>query len=148
SSSEGAIVDNIKRKEDEAKKMAEEMVTHMSEISSGEVRGLDRTANPYKKGLAEGAVSTMHLGDCVEVLGQLETASIDYSIFSPPFASLYTYSNSERDMGNARTHSEFFAHFRFGIKELLRVTKPGRLLSFHCMNLPTSKTRDGVIGLT
>jgi hypothetical protein len=69
-------------------------------------------------------------------------------VFSPPFASLYTYSNSERDLGNVRTHSEFFAHFRFLVGDLLRVTMPGRLLSFHCMDLPTSKSRDGFIGLT
>jgi hypothetical protein len=68
-------------------------------------------------------------------------------VFSPPFASLYTYSNSSRDMGNCRSDGEFFAHFGFLIKELLRVVKPGRLLAFHCMNLPTSKERDGYIGI-
>lgn len=73
--------------------------------------------------------------------------SIDYSIFSPPFASLYTYSNSPRDLGNCRDHAEFFEHFGFIISELRRVMKPGRVLSFHCMLLPTSKVRDGVIGL-
>ena len=73
--------------------------------------------------------------------------SIDYSVFSPPFASLYTYSNSDRDMGNCKTTSEFYEHFRFLVKELYRVIKPGRLLSFHCMDLQTSKFRDGVIGL-
>jgi hypothetical protein len=73
---------------------------------------------------------------------------VHYSIFSPPFASLYVYSNSDRDMGNVRDGEEFAAHFRFLIPELLRVTKPGRLLSFHCMNLPTSKDRDGFIGVT
>ena len=74
--------------------------------------------------------------------------SIHYQVFSPPFASLYTYSNSERDMGNCRTHSEFYEHFRFLVRELMRVTMPGRLLSFHCMNLPTSKERDGYIGIS
>jgi len=86
-------------------------------------------------------------GDCVDTVSQLPSLSIDYSIFSPPFASLYTYSNSERDMGNVRNHSEFYTHFSFLVEELLRVTKPGRLLSFHCMNLPTSKERDGYIGI-
>ncbi len=87
-------------------------------------------------------------GDCVDVVKGLPDASVHYTVFSPPFASLYVYSNSDRDMGNCRTHSEFYEHFRFLVPELLRVTKPGRLLSFHCMNLPTSKTRDGVIGIT
>jgi DNA modification methylase len=90
----------------------------------------------------------LYQGDCVEVVKGIPDSSIHYTIFSPPFASLYTYSNSERDLGNVRTHSEFFAHFRFLVGDLLRVTMPGRLLSFHCMDLPTSKSRDGFIGLT
>lgn len=86
-------------------------------------------------------------GDCVEVVGSLPAASIDYTVFSPPFASLYTYSNSPRDMGNCKGDRDFFEHFDHLIPELLRVTKPGRLLSFHCMLMPTSKERDGYIGL-
>jgi len=86
-------------------------------------------------------------GDCVEVLKGLPDESIGYSIFSPPFASLYTYSNSPRDMGNVRDDAEFFAHFDFLIAELRRVMKPGRNISFHCMDMPSSKERDGVIGL-
>jgi DNA modification methylase len=86
-------------------------------------------------------------GDCVEVLRGLPDASIGYSIFSPPFASLYTYSNSPRDMGNVRDDAEFFEHFDYLIAELRRVMKPGRNISFHCMDMPSSKERDGVIGL-
>ena len=86
--------------------------------------------------------------DCIDGLRGQPDESVHYSIFSPPFASLYTYSASPRDMGNCATHDEFFEQFRFLIPELYRVMKPGRLLSFHCMDLPTSKTRDGVIGLT
>jgi hypothetical protein len=86
--------------------------------------------------------------DCVDVLRGMPDESVHYSIFSPPFASLYTYSASPRDMGNCATHDEFFGQFRYLVPELLRVTKPGRLLSFHCMLLPTSKARDGFIGLT
>ena len=88
-----------------------------------------------------------YLGDSCEVIKGIPDNSIGFSIFSPPFSSLYTYSNSERDMGNARSDAEFFEHFGFLIADLYRVTKPGRLLSFHCMNLPTSKARDGVIGI-
>ena len=87
-------------------------------------------------------------GDCVDVLRGLPDASVHYSIFSPPFASLYTYSASPRDMGNVATHSEFYEQFRYAVAELYRVLKPGRLLSFHCMNLPTSKSRDGHIGIS
>lgn len=90
---------------------------------------------------------TLFNGDCVEVVGSLPNNSIDYSIFSPPFASLYTYSNSERDMGNCKDDKEFFEHYNFLIDHMIRVTKPGRLMSFHCMNLPTSKTHFGYIGI-
>jgi len=72
---------------------------------------------------------------------------MDYSIFSPPFSSLYTYSDSMRDMGNSKTHNEFLQHFNYFLNELFRVVKKGRLVSVHCMNLPLVKQRDGVIGL-
>jgi len=90
---------------------------------------------------------TVFHGDCVDVLKGIPDATIDYSIFSPPFASLYTYSNSPRDMGNVRNDAEFFDHFAFLIAELRRVMKPGHNVSFHCMLMPTSKERDGYIGL-
>ena len=86
-------------------------------------------------------------GDCVEVVRGLPDASVDYSIFSPPFASLYTYSNSPRDMGNVRNDDEFFEQFDYLVQELRRVVKPGHNVSFHCMLLPASKERDGYIGL-
>jgi DNA modification methylase len=89
----------------------------------------------------------LYHGDCIDVLRGLPDESVDYSVFSPPFASLYTYSASMRDMGNCRDGDEFDNHFRYLVPELLRVTKPGRLLSFHCMLLPTSKVRHGYIGL-
>lgn len=89
----------------------------------------------------------LYNGDCVEVLRGIPAASIDYSIFSPPFASLYTYSNSPRDMGNVRNDAEFFEHFAHLVTELRRIMKPGHNVSFHCMLLPTSKERDGYIGL-
>lgn len=96
---------------------------------------------------ASGDNYTVFHGDCVDVLKGIPDATIDYSIFSPPFASLYTYSNSPRDMGNVRNDEEFFAHFDFLVAELRRVMKPGHNVSFHCMLLPTSKERDGYIGL-
>lgn len=86
-------------------------------------------------------------GDSCEVLKNIPDNSIHYTLFSPPFASLYTYSNSDRDMGNSKGDSEFYQHFSYLVKELYRVTMPGRLLSFHCMNIPLMKERDGVIGL-
>jgi DNA modification methylase len=86
-------------------------------------------------------------GDCVEAIADLPDACIGYSIFSPPFASLYTYSNSPRDMGNVRGDAEFFEHFNFLVAQLRRVMMPGRDVSFHCMLMPAGKERDGYIGL-
>jgi hypothetical protein len=85
--------------------------------------------------------------DCVEVLKGIPDNSIDFSVFSPPFSSLYTYSASDRDMGNSKDYDEFGIHYRFMAAELFRVMKPGRLVSIHCMNLPTSKERHGYIGI-
>jgi hypothetical protein len=148
SEAEGAVVKNIQRKEADAARMAREMVKHMSVYNTEAIRGTVRTADTYKTRVEQGEGWTMKLGDCVEQIADVADGSIHYSIFSPPFASLYTYSASERDMGNARTHSEFYDHFGYLIRELYRVLMPGRLLSFHCMNLPTSKERDGVIGIS
>lgn len=85
-------------------------------------------------------------GDCVEITKEIPSDSIHYSIFSPPFSSLFTYSASERDMGNS-TDDEFYDHFEYLIPELYRVTMPGRLLSFHCSDIPAMKERDGYMGL-
>jgi DNA modification methylase len=89
----------------------------------------------------------LYNGDCVEVVKGIPDNSVHYSIFSPPFSSLYTYSNSERDLGNANGDDEFYTHFKFLVSELYRVIMPGRLLSFHCMDIPAMKERDGYIGL-
>lgn len=89
----------------------------------------------------------LYHGDSCEVLRGIPEGSIHYQIFSPPFASLYTYSNSERDLGNCRSDDEFLGQFEYIAEQLFRVLMPGRLMSFHCMNLPTSKERDGYIGI-
>lgn len=86
-------------------------------------------------------------GDSCEITKGIPDNSIHYTLFSPPFASLYTYSNSDRDMGNCKGEPEFETHFKYLVDELYRITMPGRLLSFHCMQLPLTKERDGVIGL-
>lgn len=90
---------------------------------------------------------SMYHGDSCEVMKGIPDNSIHYTLFSPPFSSLYTYSNSERDMGNSKDDEEFYNHFTYLVKELYRVTMPGRLLSFHCMNIPLMKQKDGVIGI-
>ena len=90
---------------------------------------------------------SLYHGDSVEITKEIPDNSIHYTIFSPPFSQLYVYSNSDRDMGNCKGDEEFYNHFKYLAKELYRITMPGRLLSFHCMDLPLMKSRDGVIGL-
>ena len=89
----------------------------------------------------------LYCGDTVELITQFEDESMHFEIYSPPFSSLYTYSNSDRDLGNSKTDEQFFEHFHFITKELYRILKPGRIMAVHCMNLPTSKERDGFIGI-
>lgn len=95
----------------------------------------------------EGKNFAVYNGDSVEVLKGIPDNSIHYSVTSIPFASLYTYSNSERDMGNSRNYEEFAKQYMFLGREWFRVMMPGRNVSIHCMNLPTTKERDGVIGM-
>jgi len=144
---EGAVVANIKRKDAQAAALAEEMVKHMQDLNAEALHGTTRQREVYERDTATGEGFTAHLGDCVDVLRDMDSESVHYSIFSPPFASLYTYSAIDRDMGNCRDHDTFYEHFGYAVAELFRVLKSGRLVSFHCMNLPTSKVRDGVIGL-
>ena len=89
----------------------------------------------------------IYCGDCIEVARGLPDNSLHYTIFSPPFESLYTFSDDPRDLSNCADSATFWTHFRFLIAELHRATMPGRLVSIHCMQLPTSKLRDGFIGL-
>lgn len=86
--------------------------------------------------------------DCVDLAKSIPDNSIDYTIYSPPFVSMYVFSNSERDMGNNADHATFWEHYKYLIAENFRITRPGRLVSIHCMNLPTSKQNDGFIGLS
>lgn len=144
---EGAVVANIKRKEADANHMANEMTVHMRDLNREDIRGMTKESETYKTDIEVHGDWTMHLGDSCEVVGAMDEDSIDYSIFSPPFESLYTYTATDRDMGNCKSSEEFREHFAFLIADLFRVTKPGRLLSFHCMNLPTTKVRNGFIGI-
>ena len=90
----------------------------------------------------------MMLGDSCERLAEIPDNSIDLSVCSPPFDSLYTYSNSVRDLGNSATRIEFIEHYKFIIREQLRVTKPGRIACIHVQQITTKKNVDGYIGLT
>ena len=92
---------------------------------------------------AEGDGWVIYNGDCVEVARGIPESSIHYQVFSPPFESLFTYSNSDRDMGNSASIEQFWEHYRYLIAEQFRVAMPGRHVSIHCMNLPTSKQNHG-----
>jgi len=89
----------------------------------------------------------IYLGDSVPIIKGIPDSSVGYSIFSPPFLDLFTYSDKPEDIGNCTTIEEFFEHFDFIIKELLRIVKPGRSVSIHCIDVPAMKERDGYIGL-
>ena len=144
---EGAVVRNIQRKEDDFNTMLDGMIAATQEITKENIKSTIRDEATYQTSVAEGPGWGLRLGDCVEETKKIPDDSIHYTVFSPPFANLYTYSNSDRDMGNCRNDNEFLQHFEYLVKELYRVTIPGRLLSFHCMELPMMKSKDGVIGL-
>lgn len=145
SEAEGAVLDNVMRKESDHREMQERLASIAEEFS--EVREHHAEVTNHHMERVEGDAWEMIHGDCVDVLRSLEAESVDYSVFSPPFASLYVYSDNVRDMGNCIDSEQFFQHYTYVASELLRVLKPGRLVSQHCMLLPTSKVRDGYIGL-
>ena len=147
SENEAEIVDNIKRKGDQMTDMQAKMEKQMHKYTAANIEGATRSGSDLKTGDATGEGWSVHLGDCVEYARTLPSDSVHFTVFSPPFASLYTYTSSDFDMGNCRDDAEFMAQFKFLVTELYRVTMPGRLLSFHCMNLPTTKMRDGFIGI-
>lgn len=96
---------------------------------------------------AHGDGWSLYNGDSAEVLPGLPAASIDMAVFSPPFSLLYTYSATDRDLGNSATDDQFWQHFGFISAELIRVMKPGRNVCVHVAQIPSQKARDGVIGL-
>lgn len=90
---------------------------------------------------------SLYLGDCVQVMAGLPDSSVDLSVYSPPFASLYTYGDSEADMGNAADTEEFLRHYEYAVRELYRLTVPGRLTAVHVKDLPLYKNSDGWFGI-
>lgn len=143
---ERGIVENVMRKKSDALDMEEAMIGRASRIRS-DMLNTRRDSMVYMEDTIVGDGYTAMMGDCVQRIREIPSGSIGFSVFSPPFASLYTYTNSEYDMGNCKTDGEFAEHFGYLVDELFRVVKPGRCVSFHCMNLPTSKERDGYIGI-
>jgi hypothetical protein len=144
---EGNVVANIARKEKQAEEMSQQMIEQTSVHVRDELKEKRTLKLDYKTGEERGDNWKMLMGDCVSHVSAMDSASIDFSIYSPPFASLYTYSASDHDMGNCRNDEEFLQHYRYLVAEMYRVTKPGRLTAFHCMLLPSSKSHHGEIGL-
>jgi len=146
SEAEGEIAGNVRRKEHDATKMASAVVAAMHDSQLESVRGV-RQMDEYTTDddILEGYWKLM-LGDCVERIKEVPDSSIGLSVFSPPFASLYTYSASDRDMGNNKNYDEFFKHFGYLIPELIRVTKPGRRCCVHVQQVTTTKATHGIIG--
>lgn len=145
---ESSTVETINRKEEKMQATKNGMIEAMAEETERQLTGsADEDLPDCYFADAEGDGWQMLLGDSVERLAEFPDGMFGLSVFSPPFASLYTYSDSERDMGNCKTDAEFFNHFEYLIKEIYRVMMPGRSVCIHCMNLPTSKQNDGYIGI-
>lgn len=146
---DAGVAANIARKRADHEAMVEGMLRHTRDVNREQLGATVKHSDEYRTGQVGSRSDAwlLHLGDCVEQVAKMDAECIDYSVFSPPFASLYTYSNSPRDMGNCGNYEQFWKHFSFLAPELFRVLKPGRLLSFHCFQLPLSKQSNGVIGL-
>lgn len=146
---EGAIVDNVKRKESDAQELAAELVERCaatSGIALGELKS-DRTYSKPTKNVATGDGWEIRNDDCIAQLESLPENSVDFTIFSPPFASLYTYSDSLQDMGNCSSLESFAEHFRFFAPLLLRAIKPGRIAAVHVSQIASTMQNDGFIGI-
>ena len=146
STAEQVVYDNVMRKEQEAKAMAESLVAHVRQFERAEIENATAGMD-YQTGTTRGDGYTLMLGDCVERLADVADNSVGLSVFSPPFLSLYTYSPTERDIGNSKTEGELYRHFGYVIDHLMRVTKPGRNVCVHLSQVPAMLARDGYIGV-
>ena len=144
---EGKVVANIQKKETAAIDMHRRITKAMSIKSKKEIAGDTEKAEIYHTGVAEGEGWKLHLGDSVEVMKSIPSDSLDYSVFSPPFMSLFIYSDSPRDVGNSKDDVKFFEHLGMIYTELLRAMKPGRLVSVHTSDIPRTLNWDGFMGI-
>lgn len=147
SAPEQHIYANVLRKERDAVAAAEAMVRHVAEYEREEIMEASADKFTYATIDEAGEGWEFKLGDSCERLSEVADESVGLSVFSPPFESLYTYSPTERDLGNSSSSAEFWQHFQWISQNLLRVLKPGRLAAVHVQQLPTTKTVDGFIGM-
>lgn len=144
---ETEIYQNIMRKDVMAKRLIANLISYVIDYEKGELGMNTELKNEYKENTVTGTNWIAMLGDSCERLKEIETNSIDLSVYSPPFADLYTYTDSDRDLGNSRNSEEFFKHYSYIIREVLRATKPGRLTCVHTSDIPAMAQRDGYIGV-
>jgi DNA modification methylase len=144
---EREIYDAIMSKETVARGMSEQLIAHVRSYEMDELNADVESVIEYQERTVHGDNFTAMLGDSCQRLAEVADGSVHLSVYSPPFADLYTYSNSEFDLGNNRNYDEFFTHYAFIIRELKRVTKPGRLTCVHVADLPAMAERDGYIGM-
>lgn len=138
---------NVKQTIDEKQKKFEEMQKTMSDTINENLHNDHLNNAEYDTKPFETEYCSVKRGDCVQLIKDLPDESIGLSIFSPPFAELYTYSNYVEDMGNSKDYKEFLTQFGFLVKELYRVLQSGRNVCVHCMDLPIQKGKEGFIGL-
>ena len=141
------VFDNVIQKEQAARIMTQELVRHVAEFEKAELAEVKAQEFNYKEDDAEGDGWRMMLGDSCTRLAELEDESVGLSVFSPPFLSLYTYSPTERDLGNSHDPEKFWGHFEYISKHLYRLTKPGRNVCIHVQQISTTKVNQGFIGL-
>jgi len=146
SDAERAIYDNVMRKQKLADDMRQGLIDNVREFERLEIKG-DMIEMEYTTGTIKHDEYTIMKGDSAERLKEVKSDSVGLSVFSPPFASLYTYTPSDRDLGNSKNNNEFFTHFKFIIDELLRVTMPGRNACVHVAQVAAMLVRDGYIGI-
>lgn len=147
SQQERAVWQSIQNKEREAVKMTEELIKHSAQYARVEIMGIVGNDYEYETDEAEGQQWKLFLGDSTERINEIADESVDLSVFSPPFVSLYTYTPTERDMGNSRSEDQFFEHFAYIINGLMRITKPGRNCAVHVQQVAAFKSKDGYIGI-
>lgn len=138
---------NVKQSIDQKQKQFEIMQDEMSKAVIANLSGKLMTSADYNTEEVKNDQYFIKRGDCVQLIKELKDESIGLSVFSPPFAELYTYSNHLEDMGNSKDYNEFLTQFGFLIKELHRVMMQGRNVAVHCMDLPIQKGKEGFIGL-
>jgi superfamily II DNA or RNA helicase len=144
---EQEILANIKEKEAQANKMSDELISNVQKYELEEIKNMVADEWEYKTDTVKGDGYTLMLGDSTERINEIKDNSIDMSVFSPPFMDLYTYSPTERDLGNSGNPTDFFTHFGFIIEGLLRITRPGRICAVHTADVPALLSKDGYIGL-